>query len=251
MTNKLKDNVIFRRYEFKYLIKNSTALKIKNQVKEFMLLDSFASNLKDNSYFVRSLYFDNDEYQNFYDKADGIRSRKKFRLRTYSDKPLKDSKVFLEIKGRHLDRTFKERTQIKLKHLDLFYDKKNLMRLLDLYPDNNLIQDFTYNYYKKNIKPKVLIDYRRQPFINKFGLYFRLTFDNNLYSSKNKSLFKTNTSLPKLNTYPGLTILELKFDRSIPIWFLRIVQSQNLMRKSISKFVLGICKCNLAQETSD
>ena len=79
MTTELKDNVLFRRYEFKYLVKNSTALKIKNQVKEFMLLDSFASNAKDNSYFVRSLYFDNDEYQNFYDKADGIRSRKKFR----------------------------------------------------------------------------------------------------------------------------------------------------------------------------
>ena len=251
ITTQFKDNVLFRRYEFKYLIKNKTALEIKNQAKKFMLLDSFASKAKDKSYFVRSLYFDNDEYHNFYEKADGIRSRKKFRLRTYSDKLSKTSKVFLEIKGRHLDRTFKERTKVEPDHLELFYDNRNLMKLLDLYPNNNLIKDFAYNYYKKNIKPKVLIDYKRQPFVSKFGLYFRLTFDDNLYSSRNKSLFKTSSFLPKLNTYPGFTILELKFDRSIPTWFLRIIQSQNLMRKSISKFVLGICKCNLAQETSD
>ena len=85
--------------------------------------------------------------------------------------------------------------------MDLFYDKKNLMRLLDLYPDNNLIQDFTYNYYKKNIKPKVLIDYRRH-FINKFGLYFRLTFDNNYIALK--EIFVQTNTFTKLNTYPGL-----------------------------------------------
>ena len=49
----------------------------------------------------------------------------------------------------------------------------------------------------------------------------------------------------------GFTILEVKFDRSIPLWFHRIIQSYNLTRQSISKFVLGMCYTNLGQETSD
>ena len=49
----------------------------------------------------------------------------------------------------------------------------------------------------------------------------------------------------------GLTILEVKFERSIPLWFHRIIQSYNLRRQSISKFVLGMCYAKLGTETSD
>tara|TARA_X000001036_G_scaffold87616_1_gene79669 strand:- start:8547 stop:9296 length:750 start_codon:yes stop_codon:yes gene_type:complete len=247
----IKDNTLFRRYEFKYLLNSKIANQIKDEAKKFMLIDSYAKKGEDQSYFVRSLYFDNDEYQNFYDKVDGIRSRKKFRLRTYEKKLSKNNLIFLEIKGRHLERTFKKRTQIQSNHLKFFYDNRELPKLLSFYPNNDLVKDFVFTYLKTKIRPKVLIDYTRQPFINKYGLYFRLTFDSNLFSNKSKELFINESTFSKLNTYPGLTILELKFDRSIPLWFLRIIQSHNLNRKSISKFVLGMCKCNLAKETSD
>mgnify|MGYP006130979537 FL=1 len=49
----------------------------------------------------------------------------------------------------------------------------------------------------------------------------------------------------------GYTILEVKFDRSIPAWFHRIIQSYNLKRQSISKFVLGMTYTRLGVETSD
>ena len=45
--------------------------------------------------------------------------------------------------------------------------------------------------------------------------------------------------------------LELKFERSIPAWFHRIIQSYNLQRRSISKYVLGMCYCKLGYETSE
>ena len=50
---------------------------------------------------------------------------------------------------------------------------------------------------------------------------------------------------------PGYTILEVKFDRSIAPWFHRMIQNYNLKRLSISKFVLGMEYCNIAEETSD
>tara|TARA_Y200000002_G_C22497837_1_gene585823 strand:- start:113 stop:406 length:294 start_codon:yes stop_codon:yes gene_type:complete len=97
-----------------------------------------------------------------------------------------------------------------------------------------------------------MIDYNRRPLINKFGLYFRLTFDSDLVTSKTNSLFE-DKSRPNfsLQYKPGNSILEVKFERSIPAWFHRIIQSYNLNRRSISKFVLGVCNCKIRSETSD
>ena len=97
-----------------------------------------------------------------------------------------------------------------------------------------------------------MIDYNRRPLINKFGLYFRLTFDSDLITSKSNHLFyNKDKSNFALQYKPGNSILEVKFERSIPAWFHRIIQSYNLNRRSISKFVLGVCNCKIRSETSE
>ena len=105
--------------------------------------------------------------------------------------------------------------------------------------------------FKKNLQPKILIDYERQPFINKHGLYFRLTFDKNLSCVKLENKIENSLLNNSIECKSGLTILEVKFERSIPLWFHRIIQSYNLRRQSISKFVLGMCYAKLGTETSD
>ena len=124
-------------------------------------------------------------------------------------------------------------------------------KLLEIYPNNIIINDFVFDSIKKKIKPCVLIDYKRRPYINNFGLYFRLTFDRNIVSSKSKILFSNEKKSTPLECKSGYTILEVKFNRSIPAWFHRIIQSYSLTRRSISKFVLGVCACKLEHETSE
>ena len=114
-----------------------------------------------------------------------------------------------------------------------------------------MIRNFIFESYRKNLKPLILVDYKRRPYINKFGLYFRLTFDTNLLSSKANNLFSNDKHSSWLECKAGYTVLEVKFDRSIPAWFHRIIQCYNLRRRSISKFVLGMSSCGLARETSD
>ena len=114
-----------------------------------------------------------------------------------------------------------------------------------------MIKNFTFDSLRKNLKPRILIDYKRRPYINRFGLYFRLTFDTNLLSSKTNNLFTNNKYSSWLECKAGYTILEVKFDRSIPAWFHRIIQCYNLKRQSISKFVIGMTSCGIANETSE
>lgn len=244
------ENKTLQRYEFKYFLNPKISDQIKNDVKKFMNLDKFASSLPNNNYFVRSIYFDDEFNSNFDEKVDGYRIRKKFRLRCY-DKNLTKSPIYLETKGRNLERTYKRRVKIDEKDFDLILRDKSLNDLLNKYPNNPTIKDFIFEVYKKKLKPKVLIDYNREPFINNHGLYFRLTFDQNLKCKNLNNNLKNILINQDIMCKAGFTILEVKFDRSIPLWFHRIIQSYNLTRQSISKFVLGMCYTNLGQETSD
>ena len=215
-----------------------------------MILDPNADKNVNKKYFVRSLYFDTPDYSNFYEKVDGIKLRKKFRIRSYSSKK-NGSKVFLEMKGRKNQKTYKLRTLIESEHLDSFIEKKDLFSLLEFYSKNNkVVNDFVYESYKKNIEPKVVIDYNRRPYINKFGLLFRLTFDTDLKTFSGKDIFNENNNNFK-ECSSGKTILELKFERSIQPWFHRIIQNYNLMRLSISKFAIGMEKNGFGSETSN
>ena len=243
------ENRTLERYEFKYFLSSYICDEIINHVKNFMSLDQYAAKFPNKNYLVRSIYFEDDFNSNFDEKINGFRIRKKFRLRFYNTNLNKDP-IYLEIKGRNLERTYKRRVKIDQNDLKALEQNRPLNMLLSKYPDSQIIK-FVFEYYKKKIKPKVLIDYTRKPFVNNYGLYFRLTFDQNI-SCINLSNNLKNTSInQKIICKAGLSILEVKFERSIPLWFHRIIQTYNLRRESISKFVLGMCYTNLGEETSD
>ena len=247
----MKENQILYRYEFKYILNKKISDQIEKEARNFMVYDGHVNKELNNKYFVRSLYFENNFSSNFYEKADGMKIRRKYRLRTYSNFFDPKVPIFFEVKGRISERTYKKRINIKNKYLNLFLSQSQNFNLLNLYPNNEMIINFIFDSFRKNLKPLILVDYKRRPYINKFGLYFRLTFDTNLLSSKTNNLFSNDKYSSWLECKAGYTILEVKFDRSIPAWFHRVIQCYNLKRRSVSKFVLGMSSCGLATETSD
>jgi hypothetical protein len=241
----------FSRYEFKFLLDKKKTELIEKESSHFMKFDDNVNKKLDNRYFVRSLYFDNINSSNFYEKVDGMKIRKKYRLRTYSKVNNSSNLIFLEMKGRLNQRTYKNRTKINSNDLDIFFDKRKYPMLLDIYGrDNLVINNFLFDSFRKNIFPRVLIDYRRRPYINQNGLNFRLTFDSEIMSTKTDKLFDKDNLLSWEECRAGYTVLEVKFERSITPWFHRIIQNFNLERLSISKFVMGIEQAKIAQETS-
>ena len=54
-----KDNQIFSRFEFKYILRKDLSKIIQNEVKNFTKDDFFTK--KKDKYLVRSLYFDNNK----------------------------------------------------------------------------------------------------------------------------------------------------------------------------------------------
>jgi hypothetical protein len=239
----------FSRYEFKYLLNQRTRETIEDEVSQFMHYDGHVDPALDNCYVVRSLYFDNLMSSHYYEKTDGIKSRRKFRIRTYAKAFCPDVPVYLEEKGRHNERTFKHRVEIDPDDLEIFYAPERHFELLARYNGLDLIETFVSDSVRRRIQPRVLVDYLRRPYSSVFDMNFRATFDGNLRAAESCSLF------PPLDTreyesISGWTILEVKFHRRIPAWFHRILQAHELKRLSISKFCKGMEICGLAKDLS-
>ena len=154
--------------------------------------------------------------------------------------------MYLEMKGRDNQRTFKNRTKIEIDDLKSFCGNKDLFHLKKKYLDNKLINQFIFDFYRKKILPKVIIDYNRRALLSKNGLYFRLTFDSDIKACSSQDIFEKNQNWKECIS--GNDILEVKFDLNIPPWFHRIIQNYQLKRISVSKFVLGMESTNLAHD---
>jgi SPX domain protein involved in polyphosphate accumulation len=239
----------FARYEFKYLLSKAVRDEIESEVRHFMTYDGHVHPEFENSYIVRSLYFDNAEADNYYEKIDGIKTRRKFRIRTYGTKADEDLPIFLEEKGRHNNRTYKQRIRIRAEDLKIAQNPSRSIELLELYPNVSLVEGFIYDIERRRLKPRVLVDYLRRPYSSPYDMNFRITFDGALSASAVDSLYPSDTA-PRYLSNAGWTILEVKFFRRIPAWFHRILQAHSMTRLSISKFCKGMEICGLAVDLS-
>ena len=239
----------FARYEFKYLLSLDQRLAIESEVEKFMRIDGHIDPDLDNQYFVRSLYFDSPANQAFYEKTDGIKSRKKYRIRTYTRNADTVAPIFLEQKGRYNERTYKHRFEIDKRDLVPLFTASAPQQIFEAYQGVELAEQFCVDIYRKHIKPKVLVDYLRRPYISDYDLYFRVTFDQKLQATASNMLFASKAAQAKA-CVAGWTVMEVKFNRRIPAWFHRILQAHNLRRLSISKFVVGMKVCGLAIDMS-
>ena len=235
----------FARYEFKYLLNVRQRDDIENEIRHFMTYDGHVHAELDNRYIVRSLYFDNPSASHYYEKIDGIKTRHKFRLRTYAKSYEEGVPLYLEKKGRHNQRTYKQRIAIPPDDLELVMTADRHDDLYRRFKGVELVEQFLFETIRRNVRPMVLVDYQRRPYTSDFDTEFRLTFDSILTAMATDELFPPATTT-KFSCLEGKTILEVKFQRRIPAWFHRIIQAHEMTRLSISKFCVGMETCGLA-----
>jgi len=228
----------FSRFEFKYILHQKLRAAVEAELGYFMDLDPFVKEAEHQKYFVRSLYFDDPHHSAFYDKIDGLKSRSKFRIRTYTRTPDDITPQFLEEKGRHDNKVFKHRIPV---------DDLPEVLVANTESSGELLDKFRYQWFKKTIRPVALIDYLRRPYISQYDHEFRVTFDEGLQATNTTCLFPSQAT-NSLQLLPGYTVMEVKFGYKVPSWFHRILQSFELRRVSISKICEGMKTLHLAED---
>ena len=94
VTNRM---VLFNRREIKYLVDRTTRTALTEDLKALMRPDSYSQ--EGGRYYVRSLYFDTDQYLAYHEKLAGAAIRHKLRIRAYGINPRDSTYVRLEVKS--------------------------------------------------------------------------------------------------------------------------------------------------------
>lgn len=220
------------RHEIKFIISKQMGLILKQRLALAMDVDKNSVNL-DNTYFIRSLYFDDINSTAYYEKIDGVLYRKKYRIRIYNND---SSFIRLERKWKHNNMTSKDQLKIS---------KENCINLLTNQFDNidkellnnSLMKEFITDIKVFGLKPSVIVDYKRLAYTYHIS-EVRITFDERIKSGLyNYNLFNMNRI-----TYDVIdnneVVLEVKFNEVLPEHISIILQTIPMYRQAVSKFAL-------------
>ncbi len=232
------------RAELKYWVPRELAPELRACILRHACVDSFAEGLPGNTYTVRSIYFDTRRLDFFYEKMDGESYRKKLRVRAYNQYS-PDSPAFLEIKRRHLNRVIKERVAVPLSQVGLIHRELVLPGQIEDagVPVRNALKKYIANLSSLDLRPTALIVYDREAYTGLIDPGERVTIDKNVRSflyPELDDLFRDSGLLPVTDC---CYILELKFDRYMPKWMVRLVKEFQLRCESIPKYCQGVDKC--------
>jgi SPX domain protein involved in polyphosphate accumulation len=194
-------------------------------------------------YTVRSIYFDNRDFDFYNDKLEGLDIRKKVRIRGYNRVEEGDEIVFLEVKKKFGMGIEKKRAPVLFKDVENLLSSGDVERYVidDLKGFKNSIQDareFIYNLYRKNLTPKILVIYEREAYQDKKSGEFRITFDKNLRSWVYPNINELFVERDIIYSYADSFIIEAKFRQDLPLWFKFMIDKFSLKQVSFSKYVI-------------
>lgn len=221
---KTQSSIVYR-HEYKYLLDAPTAIQLYQELSLFMQPDTFSTK---GAYRVKSLYFDSFDQRDYYEKMDGMQTRKKIRIRIYHED---DSFAKLELKAKEENGQYKSSIRIS---------KKDAITISngDYSPIFSYDTDKAYQIYTMmvtgNYSPSVLIEYDRYAFIYpEFDT--RITFDHHIKATETDFRLFHNPNLyqPILNDQ---VVLEVKFNQHLMAFIQEILAKYSLNNISVSKY---------------
>ena len=216
------------RHEYKYLCNSVQASVLKTRVGMLMARDSHTG--KYGNYRIRSLYFDDWDDRCYYENESGIGERAKYRIRIYNG----DSKrITLEKKSKSRGMTLKTMCLIDEQICRQMMEGRVAVQKNMTVMQKSLIGEMQL----KNMRPVVIVEYVRIPFIEQNG-NVRVTFDEAISSSNEiKNFFEKNIAMrPILEA--GQSVLEIKWDEFLPDYIKNHLQLDSLSQTSFSKYYL-------------
>lgn len=215
------------RHEYKYMIDAMQKEILRIRTNGILQTDEHVK--EDGQYNIRSLYFDSMEDACFFENENGDDPREKYRIRIYN---YDSSRISLECKAKTRTMTRKTSCLITRRQCESF------MYGIIPEPEISLKQAAMFNQMKlKNLRPVVIVQYTRAPYVYRVG-NVRVTFDDNIASSNDITGF-LKPEIPFRSILPvGQSILEVKWDELLPSYIKEQLNLDSLQWISFSKYYL-------------
>jgi hypothetical protein len=214
------------RHEYKHRITYLDFLVLKQRLSLTAHPDPHAR--EDGTYHIRSLYFDNYKDKALVEKISGVNNREKFRIRIYNHST---DLIRLEKKSKINGLCLKEETPLsKAECLRILAGQTGWMKNADV----PLLCEFYAKMKHHLLRPKVLVDYTRLPFVYEPG-NVRITLDYDIRTGLvDTRLFDVDT--PTVPVPDNAMILEVKYDAFLPDVMRDMIELWDRQTTSFSKY---------------
>lgn len=223
---------VFSRYELKFGLDEKQYEAVIDEIEQRMTPDAYSR--KGCSYTISNVYYDtpDDRLVSVAVNHDG-KYRYKVRLRTY-DTSLQTA--FLEIKKKYNGLTNKRRTSI-------YIDDVNPMLMEGIFPKeqpfmNMQVTQELYHIGRRIVlMPKTVISYDRRAYFgnDRWEKDLRITFDKNIRARRSDLDLRLGSG-GELLIDDYAYIMEVKVERSVPVWVAQMLSRNNIRRIRFSKY---------------
>lgn len=216
--------MVFKRYELKYLIDRSQKEKILQAMEPYMELDRYGRST------IRNVYYDTDNYRLIRKSLEKPVYKEKLRVRSYRQVNSQEE-VFVELKKKYKSVVYKRRINLPNMQACAYLDRQ-----IPAPVHSQITEEIDYflEFYG-NLAPKVFLSYEREAYYTREPSEFRVTFDENiLWRDTDLSLEKGIYGEAILQ--PGQTLLEIKTPGNIPLWMVDVLSKEEIRKTSFSKY---------------
>lgn len=225
----MKDQMIFKRYEMKYMLNRMQFEELKEEMEQYMIADEHGKST------ICSLYFDTPTFLLIRRSLEKPVYKEKLRLRSYGVADA-DTIVFVELKKKYDSVVYKRRVGMTE------WDAERYLLQHEQVMDTQITREIDYcmtNYEK--LAPSILLSYEREAYFGKGDHDFRVTFDQNiLWRDYDLSLCKGIYGRPLLSE--DQVLMEVKTAGGIPMWMVKFMSERNIYKTSFSKYGMAYIK---------
>ncbi|MBU6532510.1 polyphosphate polymerase domain-containing protein [Streptomyces sp. A108] len=234
----------FNRFELKYLVPVEQAAAIRDELAERMDRDAHSPV---GGYGVWSLYYDTPRLRFYWEKIEGLKFRRKLRIRHYGgpDGVTDDSPVCVEIKQRVNRVTQKRRITLPYGTARQLCDGREAVAHSER--ESAFVQEVLDLVVRLDLRATAITGYQREALVGRgsdTGL--RVTFDRRVRGRDRDFHFGTPTPENRFTVPPHMAIMEIKVNERTPHWITDLTARRNLNLIRVSKYVQSIETFGLA-----
>lgn len=217
-------NMVFKRYELKYLMDERQKEAVMEAIDKHMKLDRYGHSS------IRNIYLDTDNFLLARRSIEKPVYKEKLRFRCYGA-PEPDGEVFVELKKKYDSVVYKRRLTMPL-------DKAMSWFTTDAedHPCTQIGQEI--DFFRKRypgIRPAMLITYEREAYSLIGEGDLRITIDSNI-QARMDDLDLTSEPGGYSVLPEGYTLMEIKTMYGYPKWLNELLGSNRLFKSSFSKY---------------
>lgn len=238
--------MLAERYELKFPAASVACQALLDAARPGLVADAHGD---DATYRIASLYFDTADMRAYWEKLDGEKVRRKFRLRYYSLEDPEEGRVgvaFMEIKHRIDNTVYKERVRLIPESGSLLLREPRLLPRLAEFVDpvdshrQATVASIVTAATRNGFGPACVVTYVRRAFEGRRDKRLRVTVDTNVRGLVPSGAFDVGVNGGELLLPEDQAVLEVKFDGAIPRWVRDLLARSGLRLQRFSKYAAAV-----------